>query len=220
MEPKKPDRRDFIKHSTALALAGWTFSATDQVYTRNPTQDNDLFIIGPKSGFSPQVGTLVSMMNWTRKITTSTVAELSMKDLDFLIDPTANTIGALLRHTIAQEKECQIQTFAWDRAEVINETDLVAGSLGNDARQHIQGNEIEFYLEKLRSVRETSIGELKNRDDAWLMEIGHHHPWGIPVNNYCQWFHVLEHECQHVGQIALIKNRLLAPRNDWIHSLG
>ncbi len=208
MKSNTRNRRTFIKNSTAFALTGWTLSSPSQTSASGPTQDTDLFIVGPKEGFSPQVGTLVSMMNWTRRITIEWVKQLSMQDLDFLVDPKANSIGALLLHIIAQEKECQVQTFKWDRAEVFNQADAIVSKLGDQTREKIKGNEVSFYMTELRTVRQKSIEEFKRRDDEWLMKIDENHPWGVPVNHYCQWFHVLEHECQHAGQISLIKNRL------------
>lgn len=197
-----------MKKSAALALTGFTASSSFGANAATPTQDTDLFIVGPKSGFTPEVGTLVSMMNWTRKITTEYVKNLDMQALDYLFDQKANSIGTLILHLITQEKECQIQTFKWDRKAVFNETYRLASKLGDDTRQKIKGKKIEFYLNELTTVRKKTIEELKNRDDQWLMKVDHDHPWGTPVNHYCQWFHVLEHECQHAGQISLIKNRL------------
>ncbi|MBT8306124.1 MAG: hypothetical protein KJN85_04245, partial [Maribacter sp.] len=71
----------------------------------------------------------------------------------------------------------------------------------------LKGKPISFYLDKLGEVREFSKKELKNRDDNWLMEstkfFGNQ-----PTNNYCKWFHVVEHESNHNGQIRFIKSRV------------
>jgi Protein of unknown function (DUF664) len=67
------------------------------------SSDEDLNIIGPKAGYSPQIGTLVSMMTWMRTAVLRSVKGLSQKDLDYLLDSKANTIGALLLHLAATE---------------------------------------------------------------------------------------------------------------------
>jgi uncharacterized damage-inducible protein DinB len=79
--------------------------------------------------------------------------------------------------------------------------------LGAEARRTIKGKELPYYLDALKQVRERTITEFRKRDDAWLMEVDEHWPWG-PTNNYCKWFHVCEHESHHKGQIAWIKARL------------
>jgi hypothetical protein len=60
-------------------------------------------VIGPKPGYTPQVGTLVSMLTYIQTAVTSSVKGLTMADLDHLFDANANTIGALLLHLAATE---------------------------------------------------------------------------------------------------------------------
>src|ERR1700683_3694715 len=78
--------------------------------------DQGINIIGPKPGYSPQIGTLVSMMTWMRAMVLHSVKGLSQKDLDYLLDSKANSIGALLLHLAATETYYQMNTFeakAW-----------------------------------------------------------------------------------------------------------
>ncbi|MEM6320803.1 MAG: hypothetical protein AAF960_24265 [Bacteroidota bacterium] len=81
-------------------------------------------------------------------------------------------------------------------------------SLGNKARKQIKGYPIDFYLEKLSRVRQNSLKELAKRDDEWLLAIDKDWGWSEPTNNYCKWFHVVEHESNHNGQIKYIKSRV------------
>ena len=74
-------------------------------------------------------------------------------------------------------------------------------------RKEIKGNDLEFYLDKLESVRAHTLEELAKRDDDWLLAVDEEWPWG-PTNNYCKWFHVCEHESNHNGQFKFIKSRL------------
>ncbi|NND14823.1 MAG: DUF664 domain-containing protein [Eudoraea sp.] len=172
---------------------------------------SDINIVGPKEGFSPQIGTLVSMMNWMRRVILLPVHGMSIKDLDYLLDDNANSIGAMLWHLAASERFYQIHTFEgrkwgnWDQAE--KEEWSIASGLGDEARKTIKGYPLEFYLEKLVRVREHSLKEFAKRDDSWLMEVDEKWFWG-PTNNYCKWFHICEHESNHNGQIKLIKGRL------------
>ena len=79
--------------------------------------------------------------------------------------------------------------------------------LGDNARKTIKGNNLDYYLNSLKEVREKTLQEFKKRDDNWLMTVDKEWGWG-PTNNYCKWFHVCEHESNHNGQIKWIKSRL------------
>jgi len=178
---------------------------------QSTTSVDQINIVGPKEGFTPQIGTLVSMMNWMRSTILHPVRGMSKKDLDYLVDDNANSIGAMLWHLAATERFYQIHTFEgrdwgdWDEADT-NEWSVASG-LGDDARKQIKGNKLEFYLDKLDTVRENTLKEFAKRDDDWLMEVDEDWYWG-PTNNYCKWFHVCEHESNHNGQFKFIKSRL------------
>ena len=170
-----------------------------------------LNIVGPKEGFTPQIGTLVSMMNWMRNTILSPVRGMSTKDLDYLVDENANTIGAMLWHLAATERFYQINTFdgrKWgDWPKEDDREWSLAMDLGQPARKKINGYDLEFYLEKLSTVRENTLKEFAQRDDDWLLSVDEGFVWG-PTNNYCKWFHVCEHESNHNGQIKFIRSRL------------
>ena len=75
------DRRNFIKNSSVLALGTGSLLTLAQTASADSlTNQDDINIIGPKEGFSPQVGTLVSMMNWMRMVILSPVKEMSVLD--------------------------------------------------------------------------------------------------------------------------------------------
>jgi uncharacterized damage-inducible protein DinB len=209
--PRLMNRRIFLKSAAAgcgIAGGGLLSIGGTRAATLPASGPN---IIGPREGFSPQIGTLVSMLEWMRRAVVDAVQGLTVADLDYLHDSKANTIGALLLHLAATERHYQIHTFEarkwneWDE-QTRKQWDVPA-SLGAEARRTIKGNELHHYLEALRQVRERTIMEFRNRDDAWLMQIDEHWPWGA-TNNYCKWFHVCEHESHHKGQVAWIKARL------------
>ncbi len=180
--------------------------------TAQQTSLSDINIIGPKEGFSPQIGTLVSMMNWMRKTILWPVRGLKIKDLDHLHDENANSIGAILLHLAATERFYQLNSFeglTWgDWPEVDDLEWSVASGLGDEARKKIKGNNIDFYIDKLTTVREKTLEEFAKRDDEWLLKVDPDWLWNDPTNNYCKWFHVCEHESNHNGQVKFLISRL------------
>jgi uncharacterized damage-inducible protein DinB len=211
MKPR--NRRSFLKASVVLGcgLGSAGLSLPSEAGAVTGVEDERLNIIGPRKGFSPQIGILVSMLTWMRSAILEPVQGLTMTQLDYLHDSKANSIGALLLHLAAVEHEYQLNTFEgrkwddWDELTV-KEWGVPAG-LGEAARQTIRGHELAYYLDRLREVREHTLAEVRKRDDTWLMQIDNHWVWG-PTNNYCKWFHVCEHESNHNGQIKWIKGRL------------
>jgi hypothetical protein len=206
------DRRNFIKKTSLLALGSSSLLGfSNSSSTFNSFTQDGINIVGPKEGYSPQIGTLVSMLNWMRMVILNPVKGMSVQDLDYVIDDKANSIGAMLWHLAATERFYQIHTFEgkkWgDWSKEDDEMWSTAMGLGDNARKEIKGNELEFYLEKLESVRAHTLEELAKRDDDWLMAVDEEWPWG-PTNNYCKWFHVCEHESNHNGQFKFIKSRL------------
>lgn len=206
------NRRDFFKKSSMVAIGTGSLLAFPNLLSAQPTTAvNDINIVGPKDGFTTQIGTLVSMMNWMRNVILNPVRDLSIEELDYLVDDEANSIGAMLWHLAATERFYQIHTFEdkkWgDWSKEDDENFSVAMGLGDKARDLIKGHPLEFYMEKLDSVREHTLAEFAKRDDEWLMKVDNDFPWG-PTNNYCKWFHVCEHESNHNGQFKFIRKRL------------
>lgn len=101
-------RRNFLKSTAALTpgISGLTL-----LPNLAWSADDGTNIIGPKPGYSPQVGTIVSMLTWMREPVLHSVKGMSQKDLDYLFDKDANTIGALLLHLAATETYYGMHTF-------------------------------------------------------------------------------------------------------------
>jgi len=201
-----PNRRKFLKLSAALTAgaAGLTSLAATEV----AAQDDNAWIIGPKPGYSPEIGTLVSMLGFTRMQVLHNTKGMSQQDLDFLIDPKANTIGALLLHLAATDAYYHLNAFqgiAWGKfPEAAKQNWDVAMNLGEPARKAIKSNSLDYYLNALHETREKTLAELKKRDDKWLAAVDTE----AGMNNYGKWFHVAEHESNHDGQIKFLKSRL------------
>ena len=213
--PSTFNRRKFLKKAS-LATAGTIGLAAIPLHGMTvspvPSAQEDLInVVGPKPGYSPQIGTLVSMMNWMRNVVVRQVQGLDQEQLDFLLDEDANSIGAMLMHLAATERFYQIHTLEgkswgdWSKAD--EKRWNTASGLGDKGRKEIKGNDLSYYLDALDEVRSHSLKELANRDDEWLLKIDQKWFWG-PTNAYCKWFHVVEHESNHNGQIKLIKSRI------------
>jgi uncharacterized damage-inducible protein DinB len=201
-----PSRRTFLKTSVGLA-AGRLSSLT---FAPEAAASQNAWIVGPQPGFTPEIGTLTSMLDFTRRQVLNNAKGLSQADLDFLLDAKANSIGALLLHLAATETYYQMNTFdgvKWDSwsAEVKKKWDIPM-NLGEAARKAIKGNSLDYYLDALHQVREKSLAEFRKRDDKWLVTVATEEDFS--VNNYAKWFHLAEHESNHDGQIKFLKRRL------------
>jgi uncharacterized damage-inducible protein DinB len=205
-----PGRRDFLKGGAGLAFR---LSALALLPGSAAAAENS-WIVGPQPGFTPEIGTLTSMLAFTREQVIDNVKGLSQQDLDFLLDAKANTIGALLLHLAASETYYQMNTFgemkwgSWSD-EVKKKWDIPM-NLGEPARKTIKGNSLDYYLDALHQTREKSLAEFRKRDDKWLATVVRNGDFS--ANNYAKWFHVAEHESNHDGQIKFLKNRLPAAK--------
>lgn len=208
MQEQNQGRRKFIKNATGMMAGLGLLPAFAEGKPYNPT--DNLNIIGPLEGFSPQIGTFVSMLNWMRNSVVSATKGLTQAGLDFLLDDKSNSIGAMLLHLAATEVIYQDLTFNNLKgfSEANKKRWSVAMSLGADGRKQIKGNNLDYYLTNLQEVREASLAEFKKRDDKWLAEVDPNFFGNKPTNNYCKWFHVCEHEANHRGQITLVRKRL------------
>lgn len=161
-------------------------------------------IKAPK-GYSPQIGTTVSMLEDLKRRVVNSVANLNEEETDFLLDPEANRIGALILHLAATEKYYQVYTFenrGFNKEETLKwETAL---NLGTKAQEEFQGNPINYYLEIWDNVRNETLRLLKTKDDDWFASMVKNGN----MNNHWAWYHVMEHQANHMGQIRLITKRM------------
>ncbi len=162
-------------------------------------------IIKPQKGYSPQIGTTISMMEDLKKRVTNSVANLSQEKIDFLLDKDANRIGALILHLIATEKYYQLYTFE-NRGFNAEERKKwnTALNLGEKAQKEIKGKPIDHYIKIWDDVRKETLRLLKTKDDKWFAS----KVKGSSMNNHWAWYHVMEHQANHMGQIRLIIKRI------------
>lgn len=173
------------------------------------TSEESPFVIGPMEGYTPHIGTLVSMLNYNRMTVIEAVKSLTKQQLDYLHDPKANTIGALILHLGATDKFYQVNTF---EGRNLNESEQklwqIPMSLGDEGRKSIKGHDVQYYLDLIGEVRQKTLEEFKKKDDKWLLAVDPAWSRERPLNTYWKWFHVCEHESNHRGQITWIKGRL------------
>ena len=82
-ESSSVNRRSFLR-TTAAVTAGFAgLGVLPQIAMARETPDEGINIIGPKSGYSPQIGTLVSMLDWMRMVVLRSVQKMTTEQLDF-----------------------------------------------------------------------------------------------------------------------------------------
>jgi uncharacterized damage-inducible protein DinB len=202
-----PNRRTFLKAGVGLAAGASALAFAPQPAV---AAEEEAWIVGPQPGFSPEIGTLVSMLAFTREQAVYNVKGMSQQDLDYLLDAKANTIGALLLHLAATDHYYGLNTFGgmkWDSwpDDEKKKWDIPM-NLGEPARKAIKGHSLDFYLTALHESREKNLAEFRKRDDKWLTIVVNE--GDFKANNYAKWFHVAEHESNHDGQIKFLKSRL------------
>lgn len=164
------------------------------------------YTIEPKEGYTPQIGVLVMMLEDLRSRVTNNVQKLNQEETDFLMDNDANRMGAIILHLAATEKYYQVFTFEnRDFTDQEKKEWWTALELGEPARNEFKGKPIDYYLKIWDGVRKETLELLKTKDDKWLNSKTTNDDL---MNNHWAWYHVMEHQANHMGQIALIKKRL------------
>lgn len=169
----------------------------------------NILVIDKKEGLNLEFSKLVSMMDFVRWTTLLEVQDLTIEQLDYLMDEDSNSIGMLLAHMVSIEKIFQIDTFEKRQPTEVDFKVLNPGlELGDAAREQFKGKPIDYYMEQLEITRKNTIETFKTLPDSWLFEQSPFW-WDEPANNFFKWFHVFEDELNHRGQIRLIKKSLL-----------
>ncbi len=162
-------------------------------------------VIKAPRGYSMQIGTTVAMLEDLKRRVTNSVANLSVEETDSLLDNKANRIGALILHLAATEKYYQVYTFegrGFNKSEKAKWESAL--NLGEDAQENIKGKPISYYLDIWDEVRKETLSLLKTKDDKWFESMVSE----SNMNNYWAWYHVMEHQANHMGQIRLIIKRI------------
>ncbi|GAB3730252.1 DinB family protein [Spirosoma lituiforme] len=207
MNNKQYDRRKFVTNLVMYGIGASTLVVPTPGLANSGADATNINHIGPQAGFTPQIGTLLSMLDWVSDSVIKYNAKLTVEQLDYLFDQESNTIGSLMLHLAATEVLYQDVTFhnLKDFSDANKSKWTVAMELGEAARKQIKGNPLSYYKDAFADVRATTKAEMKKRDDAWLLA-GETKDWDW--NNYCKWFHVTEHYANHRGQMTWYAKRI------------
>ena len=161
--------------------------------------------IKSEDGYAPQLGVLISMLDDLKERVEYRVKGMSQHEIDHLHDENANRIGALVMHLAAAEAFYQVRTFE-NRGFSEEEAKKwgLALDLGKKAQEEFKGKPVSYYLEEFTKVRERTKALFKSASDEWLLE-------EVPsygMNNYYAWFHVMEHQSSHLGQVLFLAKRI------------
>lgn len=162
-------------------------------------------MIKARKGYTPQIGTTVAMLEDLKNRVTRSVNRLDLSETDFLLDEQANRVGALILHLAATEKYYQVYTFehrGFNSAE--SEKWEIALNLGDSARTSLVGKPIDYYLAIWDEVRAETLRLLKTKDDDWFAK----KVKGSNMNNHWAWYHVMEHQANHMGQMRMMIKRM------------
>ena len=160
--------------------------------------------ITPEKGYDTQIGNMISMLDDLKGRVTRSVADLNQQETDFLLDDDANRVGAMIYHLAATEKYYQVYTFENRGFNMVEKKKWeTALNLGSRGRKELEGKPISYYLELWDDVRAETKRLLKTKDDAWFEAM----VTGNNMNNHWAWYHVMEHQANHMGQIRLIIKR-------------
>lgn len=156
------------------------------------------------AGYTTQIGNMVSMLEDLKSRITASVKNLSVNEIDFLLDKEANRIGAMIMHLAAIEKYYQIYTFE-KRTFTAEEKEkwMTAINLGDAAREKYVDKPITYYLDIWDEVRAETLIKLKEKNDDWFKQLDYQKV----ISNQYAWYHVMEHQANHMGQIRLILKR-------------
>ena len=159
-------------------------------------------IKAPK-GYSNDIGNMISMLDNLKSRVERHVRNLDQKGTDYLLDENANSPGAIIYHLAATEAYYQVYTFEGRgfNAEEKKKWEM-ALSLGDNARKEFKNKPIKYYMDIYDKVRAKTKKLLKTKDDKWFKKkVGN-------MSNHWAWFHVMEHQANHMGQLALITKRI------------
>ncbi len=184
------------KNNVVLVILCFSFSLANAQY-----------VIEPANGYTSQIGTMVDMLEEIKDQIEENTKDLDQAQTDYLFDEKANSIGALIMHLAAIEAYYQVETLE-KRTFTAEEVEFwgTAAGLGSKSKEQLKGKPIKYYLDIWDQVRKKTLESLMARDDQWLAS--NIENIDETANNLWVWFHVLEHQANHMGQITIVKKRL------------
>ncbi len=160
-----------------------------------------IIVLNRLDDLSPRVSLLLSMMEKVRGRLLKQIDDISSDEIDYSPDDeSVETIGTLMLHIAAVEWSWIFEDI--DGREMDHEEWKHAFALREEIPQ-LKGQKLQFYLDKLESVRNEVFKRLSEFNDSELhrrVDIG-------KAMVSIEWilFHLIEHEAMHIGQISILK---------------
>ncbi len=164
--------------------------------------------IEPAPKYAPGIGALVEMMTYARMTTLRAVEGLGLPDLDKVPPGFSNSIGMLLAHVAATDRLYHVVGFqGLDPLETPEYAPYLGAMTFGEEGARVMGQPLESLLRELEEARAATLRELAQRDDAWLAS-----RLSVPgfedMNQHWAWFHVMEDELSHRGQMRVLRGAL------------
>ncbi|GGR00935.1 DinB family protein [Deinococcus ruber] len=177
-----------------------------------PADPSRWFRIEAQPEYTPHIGALVQMMSYARMTTLQAVEDIPDEELDSLPAGFSNSIGMLLAHIAALDRLYHLFSFRGVNPYAATEFTPFRGAMSFGKRgERVTGRTLKELLSELEHSRAVTLHELTQRDDTWLLGIltgwDDFHP-----NHYWAWFHVMEDELSHRGQIRVLRKALKRQR--------
>jgi hypothetical protein len=111
MEDNTVNRRTFVSNLALYGIGAGSLLVPQPGRAIPATDGGNINHIGPQAGYTPQIGTLISMLDWVSNSVIQYNKKLTVDQLDYLHDKESNTIGSLMLHLAATEVIYQDLTF-------------------------------------------------------------------------------------------------------------
>lgn len=165
--------------------------------------------IEPESQYTPQIGAQLEMMNYTRLTTLQAVEGLTTEQLDTVPEGFGNSIGMLLAHIVAVDRVYQMMSFEGRDFGEMDGAIMGGLTMGQQGTPPPTGQSLETLLAELAAARKFTLDTFETKDDDWLAS-------RLPapyddMNQHWAWFHVMEDEVSHRGQIRILRKHV-APK--------
>lgn len=157
----------------------------------------------------PRVALFYSMLEKVRGNLLGKVETLSNGTIDYTPEPKMiESIGTLLLHIAAIEYSWIFEDIGGQEMEYEK---WKYGFSVREGKDQIEGKDVEFYLSRLKEVRQEVFEFLKTLSDRDLDSMVHVDSEKVSV----EWilFHLIEHEAMHIGQISVLARLWKANQN-------
>lgn len=156
------------------------------------------FTLYPDKAYPGPPGWMISMLQYTRANTIKLVTPLTDIELDTCLPNHNNSIGSLLLHIAAMERNTQCITCLGRDMNSAERKRWKHSMAGNMDVIIYRNKTAGWYTGLLRRARTRSLAMLKGKNAAWLKQFTR--PYKNTSNGFL-WFHLMEDELCHQGQI-------------------